>query len=1161
MNITRTYSVGDKGRVRRLTNLSGAWIDVSPATNLVIPSQPETFYDVETDPTDANKVYAIGETNAPGANIETFYGIAVSDDAGATWNQPYDLVGGDYSSLYFTPTPPTPYYSFHEVSVVDSNTIYVCGDTGWVVKSVDGGQSFNKCTQLPAVTLYGPADGPSPPLAIRNVLALHFITPLIGVVACGGNIFKTINGGSTWIHLNGGLPIAAGLYTYGGVGVGIHMSQDSQTIVCLNQTNGTPANIVRSTDGGTTWTQVFQWLSSTGTGELTGLHLTWTDDLHLWGFSKYFGRIVSTDGGATWTYLELPHVGTPSKNDYAGHFFNNTNGFHSEGDNVYYTTNGGVTKVLSETAPYDVQALWTNQVTTCYLVTDCTGVQEPFVTNSDLSNYVGMTLQSCIDVPPLVRQYSNPPDTTSTLLCYRLTDCCDPTHVTLVHQPPATLVPPVGLLNGYTITFPLVYPGVCWTITEDVCLNNVIPYDPLLGAWWSGVYNVYNTCFNCVNAISSPCAIVSDFYTLTNCCDNTIQLYIGIEQSTGGIFPYAGMVVQIPSVPELGNNCWFVEKGTQGPPTIGINPLIDTVISYPDCASSPCTCVTNWPNDCYCVTISETTDCTGAAPWVGTIGEIFNDCQSCVGVCYILTDCEGILDPIQTSHDLSAFVGQIIQLDNCDTCWIVSISPSVQTCCWELPDIKPTSRDIIINDNIYNIPTPGNPLTYLNGLNLGVFTATAINPELTKLCVVGNETYGNFTLSNNVQTVEVIPTCLITYPECTDSTCTGFVTANFTTCEECLPSVLPTPFELHVRKVKPGYDTPGCSPEYTEKVLCTFAEGVFDQMAVKRYGITVCCDIDVDKWDIKRQLLELSAIYDPSLCVCLVPPPPPVITCYCWEITTIDEGCIYDYIDCNGVNQTITLYPGINYVCSTITPTLNLLSPICKSGVSIVNLGICTDVSICNNIPCYCWDIELAPSQTCDYDYVDCDGNILTINCIEGHNTVCSRIQPYIPAGSLVCLAPIAITNLGDCAICPVPVPVCHCYSVYVYFNNGDDITYTDCNGNTITVSLPANSTLDPYYLCAQNMPIKVIGSTVITEVGDCGSIIHNGCSIISTCHYWVVTSTASTTYGFTYTDCLDNPVGSTIDPGQSLTICAQGDLNSPSIFVTFIDTGINCIV
>ena len=90
-------------------------------------------------------------------------------------------------------------------------------------------------------------------------------------------------------------------------------------------------------------------------------------------------------------------------------------------------------------------------------------------------------------------------------------------------------------------------------------------------------------------------------------------------------------------------------------------------------------------------------------------------------------------------------------------------------------------------------------------------------------------------------------------------------------------------------------------------------------------------------------------------------------------------------------------------------------------------------------------------------------------------------------------------------------------------------------------------------------MPIKVIGSTVITEVGDCGKI--NGCSITSTCHYWVVTSTASTTYGFTYTDCLDNPVGSTIDPGQSLTICAQGDLNSPSIFVTFIDTGINCIV
>ena len=60
MNITRTYSAGDKGRVRRLTNLSGAWVDVSPANNLVIPCFPAEFYDVETDITDPNKVYVGG---------------------------------------------------------------------------------------------------------------------------------------------------------------------------------------------------------------------------------------------------------------------------------------------------------------------------------------------------------------------------------------------------------------------------------------------------------------------------------------------------------------------------------------------------------------------------------------------------------------------------------------------------------------------------------------------------------------------------------------------------------------------------------------------------------------------------------------------------------------------------------------------------------------------------------------------------------------------------------------------------------------------------------------------------------------------------------------------------------------------------------------------
>lgn len=1157
MNITRTYSAGDKGRVRRLTNLSGAWVDVSPANNLVIPCFPAEFYDVETDITDPNKVYVVGEMAPPGVGPQTFYGIAVSDDAGVTWNQPYDLAGGDYTSLYFTPTPPAPFYKFYEVSVVDANTIYACGDSGWVVKSIDGGQSFNKCTQLPPVLLWGTAViPPPPPLAIRSVTALHFITPLIGVVACYGNVFKTIDGGVTWIHLNGGLPIADSYATFGGIGVGIHISQDAQTIVCLNYSSSTQSNIVRSTDGGTTWVEVFQWAGAQGTSNISGLHLTWTDDLHLWGFSELFGRIFSVDAGATWSYLEIPHTGTPSKNDNAGHFFTNTNGFYSEGSDVYYTTNGGVTEVLSETAPYVVNAIWTKQVVTCYIVTDCTGVQEPFVTNSDLANYVGLTLQSCIDVPPLVRQYSNPPAVTNNTLCYKLVDCCDPTHITLITKPPLTITPAIPSFSGFTITFPLVYPGICWTITEESCQSNPIPQDPLIGAWWTGVYTVYNNCLSCVNGVNNPCAIPSDLYTLTSCCDDTIQLYIGIEDP-GYPFP-TGMVVQIPSIPELGENCWFVEKGTQGPPTISVNPAIDTIITYLDCDSSPCTCVTNWPNGCYCITITETDDCTGSAPWLGTIGEVFEDCPSCIGTCYLLEDCEGILDSIQTSNDLSAYVGQIIQLDNCDTCWTVSVLAPLTTCCWDLPVILTTARTIVINGTTYNIPTPGNVLTYLNSLNLGVFTITAVSAQLNRLCVTGNETYGDVTLTSIQQTVVVSPTCNTVYPVCSDSTCTGLVTANFTTCEECNPPALPTPFELHIRKVKPGYDTPGCSPEYTEKVLCTFAEGVFDQMAVKRYGITVCCDIDVDKWDIKRQLLELSAIYDPSLCVCLLPVPVPEPVCYpievpcrCITITILTGDGTFTYIDCDGISQ-IATFDSFNhsYICSKTAPTLT--SDPAEVTYTITNTNIeCTTDNFCV-VPepiCYCWQINNL--GLCEYQYRDCQGVYNTTILNIGISYLCSIVEPT-QIDPVLCKIPTVI-NLGTCEDIPIcnPTP-CYCYSVFTNNKQTTSVRYTDCDGVSIVVDLPQNTIQNPYYICSRTIPAGLITAV---ELGNCADI---AVCVPGLCQFFVINPN-NTSGNVTYKDCLgvtvNIPVSFTERP---FTICAQAIIAvTPGILYT--DTNITC--
>jgi hypothetical protein len=64
------------------------------------------------------------------------------------------------------------------------------------------------------------------------------------------------------------------------------------------------------------------------------------------------------------------------------------------------------------------------------------------------------------------------------------------------------------------------------------------------------------------------------------------------------------------------------------------------------------------------------------------------------------------------------------------------------------------------------------------------------------------------------------------------------------------------------RSVYPGYYTNGCSPEYTEKILCKWSDAVYNDIVSKRYGINICCQIDEMKYDIKRRILEFKELYN-----------------------------------------------------------------------------------------------------------------------------------------------------------------------------------------------------------------------------------------------------------------------------------------------------------
>lgn len=123
------------------------------------------------------------------------------------------------------------------------------------------------------------------------------------------------------------------------------------------------------------------------------------------------------------------------------------------------------------------------------------------------------------------------------------------------------------------------------------------------------------------------------------------------------------------------------------------------------------------------------------------------------------------------------------------------------------------------------------------------------------------------------------------------------------TCAECLPpppEPVP-PFEPQYRKVKPGYDTPACSTEYVDKVSCKWSEAVYQHMATKRFGLEFCCETDLRKWSIKKDLLDIALITDPDICESVEPV---VTTCVEYTVANLELKNTLIYLACGDTELT-----------------------------------------------------------------------------------------------------------------------------------------------------------------------------------------------------------------------------------------------------------------
>lgn len=299
-------------------------------------------------------------------------------------------------------------------------------------------------------------------------------------------------------------------------------------------------------------------------------------------------------------------------------------------------------------------------------------------------------------------------------------------------------------------------------------------------------------------------------------------------------------------------------------------------------------------------------------------------------VCYKLTNCCDNACVFTVSNDLSAYVGLSIYLPT-------------------LPDVE-CLNNLIGYKNCFTV-TLAQDCTQV----IEIDTTGLISSADCESCIPRH-----YVLTNCVDDQDVIITStdfsdyvgqVVNLSNCGDKcytvsvnidcniygTTTSTVTNSYDTCELCA-YVPPVPRELKKRSVKPGYDTPACTADAYDNITCKFATAVYDEMVKARYGITICCEHDVNYWDVQKQILDLQSIMDPNPSTLDIP-------CTCWTINqTVGTGT-YTYMACGNISSIITLTQGqTGTVCSKFIPCLSGTT----GAYSITGLGtVCTDNASC----------------------------------------------------------------------------------------------------------------------------------------------------------------------------------------------------------------------
>ena len=231
--------------------------------------------------------------------------------------------------------------TFRGISAVSADVAWVSGSRGTVLRTLDGGETWQNVSPKPAMTL-----------DFRDVDAIDAKTAYILSIGNGdaSRILKTTDGGSSWVTQFTN-PDADGFFD-------AMAFWDKDHGIAFSDSANALFRIISTDDGGRTWTRLGGLppaLDNEGAFAASGTNIAVWGDRHVWigtGAAAKARVLRSADRGKTWEIADTPIPAGPSAGIYSIAFRDQLHGIVVGGDyakedlaldNVAVTDDGGKT--------------------------------------------------------------------------------------------------------------------------------------------------------------------------------------------------------------------------------------------------------------------------------------------------------------------------------------------------------------------------------------------------------------------------------------------------------------------------------------------------------------------------------------------------------------------------------------------------------------------------------------------------------------------------------------------------------------------------------------------------------------------------------------------------------------------------------------------------